>query len=66
MGDMVLFCLQYSFMVGLTNTAMTQELRLKVGCVVMLLVNLRQPDRCKSLSPAGDPWEYKLVFEGVR
>ena len=27
-----------------------QELRLKVGCWVMLLVNLRQPEQCKSLS----------------
>lgn len=30
--------------------ALAQELRLKVGCWVMLLVNLRQPEQCKSLS----------------
>ena len=40
-----------------------QELRLKVGCWVMLLVNLRQPEQCKSLSTfpprdARDLWQH--------
>lgn len=35
---------------ALENLMAPEELRLKVGCWVMLLVNLRQPEQCKSLS----------------
>lgn len=52
---------------AMDNLIVPKELRLKVGCVVMLLVNLRQPDRCKTLSPAGDttPRQRQRVLSAV-
>lgn len=52
---------------AMDNLIVPKELRLKVGCVVMLLVNLRQPDRCKTLSKAEDttPRQRRSVLSAV-